>query len=158
MKGTAVLLRVLVLAGVAVATSETGGSSGWIRFMEVISRRPAPHCEVGLLLSAVGEVEFRRTASASLRPAATGEGEEQTGAEDWQSQLHLCWGEDGSGEELSFPVAAEAFEASTTRSVRVECRGCGVAEMNLEQAPPSNRKWRLETWLELADEVKIAIF
>ena len=63
-----------------------------------------------------------------------------------------CDEEDGAGEELSFPVAAEAFEASTTRSGRVECRGWGVAEMNLEQAPPSNRKWRLETWLELADD------
>ena len=145
----------LLVRCVAVVPHGERGSSSWVRFMQryaVDGDAPRPHCEVGLLLSCVGEVEFRRTASASLRPAATGEGEEQTGAEDWQSQVHLCWGADGSGEELSFPVAAEAFEASTTRSVRVECRGCGAAEMHLEQAPPSNRKWRLETWLELADE------
>ena len=55
----------------AVATSETRGSSGWIRFMEVISRRPAPHCEVGLLLeSGLRKVSYRTTQSATVRSSA----------------------------------------------------------------------------------------
>eukprot|EP01045_Picozoa_sp_COSAG04_P014918 COSAG04_NODE_1146_length_8079_cov_7.674687_5_plen_172_part_00 len=55
----------------AVATSEARGSSGWIRFMEVISRRPAPHCEVGLLLeSGLRKVSYRTTQSATVRSSA----------------------------------------------------------------------------------------
>ena len=144
----------------AVATSEARGSSGWIRFMEVISRRPAPHCEVGLLLeSGLRKVSYRTTQSATVRSSAQteamgAEGAAPPGTEgrklrrlpsrsiDHSAMLsrtgavHLCWGPGGAGEEVSFRARPEVFGGSSARSVRVDCVGIGVGEVDLRGSPP----------------------